>query len=418
MRDQRATAVKACRLCQHLTLNSVLSLGEQYVPDFLTAEGHAVKAPLELVRCQNCGLIQLRHTFSRASLYRHYWYKSGISSTMRKALADVALKACEVAKPTKEDIIVDIGCNDGTLLRSYPTDDSLLVGFEPAENLVPEATKGTDYIFNDFFSAKRFEQKFGARKAKIVTSVAMFYDLEDPNSFVEDISRILGPNGVWVVQQNYLATMLEHNGFDNIGHEHLEYYSLGTMRQLLERHGLQVFEVETNDVNGGSFRTFISHRGQYAVGDSVAALEKRESHLKLSDLTTYRNFATRIDRIRHQLHDFVGREVGRGKTVYVYGASNRGNTILQYCKLDHVLIKKATDANPEKWGRKTAGTLIPIVSKEEARKDKPDYFLVLPHHFIEEIRRDEREYLQSGGKLIVPLPELRVFSGNVEISAG
>src|SRR2546425_6751150 len=137
MRDQRATAVKACRLCQHLTLNSVLSRGKQYVPDFLTAKGHAVKAPLELVRCQNCGLTQLRHTFSRASLYRHYWYKSGISSTMRKALADVALKACEVAKPTKEDIIVDIGCNDGTLLRSYPTDDSLLVGFEPAENLVP-----------------------------------------------------------------------------------------------------------------------------------------------------------------------------------------------------------------------------------------------------------------------------------------
>src|SRR2546422_2255582 len=411
MRDQRATAVKACRLCQHLTLNSVLPRGEKYVPDFPTAKGHAVKAPLELVRCQNCGLIQLRHTFSRASLYRHYWYKSGISSTMRKALADVALKACEVAKPTKEDIIVDIGCNDGTLLRSYPTDDSLLVGFEPAENLVPEATKGTDYIFNDFFSAKRFEQKFGARKAKIVTSVAMFYDLEDPNSFVEDISRILGPNGVWVVQQNYLATMLEHNGFDNIGHEHLEYYSLGTMRQLLERHGLQVFEVETNDVNGGSFRTFISHRGRFPVGGSVGRMEKHEARLALDEHAKYEKFAANIGRIGSQLREFVVQEVKQGKTIYVYGASNRGNTILQYCRLDHTLIGKATDANPEKWGRKTAGTFIPIVPKEEARLDRPDYFLILPHHFLDEIRKEESEYLESGGKFIVPLPQFRIIDG-------
>ena len=329
---------------------------------------------------------------------------------MRRALSDLATKAYEVARPKYNDIVVDIGCNDGTLLRSYNTPGLMLVGFEPAENLVPEARKGTSWVFNDFFNARTYTKKFGENKAKIITSVAMFYDLEDPNSFVTDVARILAPDGVWIVQQNYLATMLEHNGFDNIGHEHLEYYSLGTMRKLLDRHGLQVFEVETNDVNGGSFRTFICHKGRFPVGESVSSMEKHEARLALDELVTYEKFAANIGKIRSQLHEFVVQEVRRGKTVYVYGASNRGNTILQYCGLDHTLIKKATDANPEKWGRKTAGTLIPIVPNEEAREDGPDYFLVLPHHFLEEIRREESQYLKSGGKLIVPLPEFHLVT--------
>ena len=410
MTGQNSTAIKTCRVCGYPNLDQVLSLGDQFVSDFVTSEGHTPKAPLELVRCQSCGLIQLRHTFSRASLYRHYWYKSGISSTMRQALSDLVSRTCEIIKPESNDLVLDIGCNDGTLLRSYSTDGLYLVGFEPAENLVPEAAKGTNLIFNDFFSAQIFERKFGERKANVITSVAMFYDLDDPNSFVTDVSRILAPDGVWVIQQNYLATMLEQNGFDNIGHEHLEYYSLGTLQRLLEMHGLKIFDVETNIVNGGSFRTFICHKGRYPVSESVARMEKYEAHLALDKHSTYEKFATNIRRIKSQTHEFVANEVKHGKTVYVYGASNRGNTILQYCELDHTLIKKAADANPDKWGRRTSGTLIPIVSKEEARRDRPDYFLVLPHHFLEEIRRDEQGYLESGGKLIVPLPELRIVA--------
>jgi len=410
MRDQTATAVKACRVCQSRRLDEILSLGNQYVSDFVASDGNNPQAPLELVRCVNCGLVQLRHTFSRENLYRHYWYRSGISPTMRKALADLVSGTCEIAKPGPGEMAVDVGCNDGTLLRSYKVPGLFRVGFEPARNLVPDAMKGTDWVFNDFFSARTLEQKFGERKARIVTSIAMFYDLEDPNSFVADIAKILAPNGVWVVQQNYLVTMLEQNGYDNIGHEHLEYYSLKTMQRLMWRHGLEVFEVETNDVNGGSFRTFICHKGQYTIGKRVTNMEKREARLALSEHATYQRFAENIRRIRSQVREFIIGEVGRGKVVYVYGASNRGNTILQYCGLDRTLIKKAADANPEKWDRKTVGTLIPIVSKEEARKDKPDYFLILPHHFLKEIRNDEKEYLESGGKFIVPLPEFRIVA--------
>ncbi len=329
-----------CRLCASRKLTTVLSLGNQYVSDFVTAAGQHPMSPLELIRCRDCGLVQLRHTFPRTSLYQHYWYRSGISGTMREALADVALKAYEVATPSSGQILVDTGCNDGTLLRTYPKSGTRLVGFEPAENLVEDARRGTYWVFNDFFKAGSFRKKFGDEKAKIVTSVAMFYDLEDPNTFVSDIFKCLALDGVWVVQQNYLATMLQKNGFDNIGHEHLEYYSLSTMERLLSRHGLEIFDVETNNVNGGSF----------------------------------------------------------------------SNTILQYCGLDYRLIKKATDANSEKWGLRTVGTKIPIVSKEEARRDKPNYFLILPHHFLEEIEREEKDYLDHGGRFIVPLPEVRVIA--------
>jgi SAM-dependent methyltransferase len=329
---------------------------------------------------------------------------------MRKALADLVSGTCDLAKPSAGDLVLDIGCNDGTLLRSYPIKGLILVGFEPAENLVQEARNGTNWIFNDFFNAETFKRKFGQRKAKIVTSVAMFYDLEYPNQFVSDIAKILAEDGVWAVQQNYLATMLEQNGFDNIGHEHLEYYTLKTMQQLLKRHGLEVFDVETNDVNGGSFRTLIGHKAQHPIQDTVRLMEKHEDRLALDTHATYERFAENIRKEKSLLRDFVVEAVRNSKSVYVYGASNRGNTILQYCGLDHTLIKKAADANPEKWGRKTVGTLIPIVSKEEARRDRPDFFLILPHHFLKEIIQEEKEYLQQGGEFIVPLPQLRIIT--------
>jgi NDP-4-keto-2,6-dideoxyhexose 3-C-methyltransferase len=328
---------------------------------------------------------------------------------MRLALADVATKAYNIAKPEAGDIILDVGCNDGTLLRSYPMTGMKLVGFEPAENLIRDASQGTNWIFNDFFSARAFRTKFKDQRAKILTCVAMFYDLEKPNDFVDDVVSCLRPDGVWIVQQNYLASMLEKNGFDNIGHEHLEYYSLKTMENLLNRHGLEVFDVEVNDVNGGSFRTYASQRGQYKIRPSVDELRQKEGHLLLDKPQVYRVFAANIRKVKTQLNKLIKDEVESGKTVYAYGASNRGNTILQYCGLDHRLISKATDANPEKWGRLTVGTKIPIVSKEEARRDNPDYFLILPHHFLEEIKRQEKQYLANGGKFIVPLPDVQVI---------
>jgi hypothetical protein len=327
---------------------------------------------------------------------------------MRKALEDIAVRACEIARPEARDIVMDVGCNDGTLLRSYKISGLRLVGFEPAKNLVEEARRGTEYIFNDFFGFELFRQEFPKSLAKIITSIAMFYDLDDPGTFVADIAKCLHPQGIWIVQQNYLCSMLEQNGFDNIGHEHLTYYSLSTMNRLLRDYDLEIFDVEKNDVNGGSFRTYIAQKGRFHIQHSVRKAREVEIKLFSKSPSVYATFVSNVLGIKSQLATFINDEVRAGKTVYVYGASTRGNTILQYCGLNNRLIEKATDANPEKWGLRIPGTEIPIVSKAEARRDNPDYFLVLPHHFLEEIRKEEREYLRSGGKFIVPLPKFRI----------
>jgi len=400
-------------------LAPILSLGNQYVSNFVETEDDAPRIPLDLVLCDaqqgGCGLLQLRHTTEASILYRNYWYQSGINQTMRTALADITAKA-ERLRPLKEgDITIDIGSNDGTLLRSYLTSGIRKMGFEPAANLVPSQREADTTIINDFFAARPFRDQFGEAKASIITSIAMFYDLEDPNAFVADVVASLDPEGLWIIQMSYLPLMLTQNAFDNICHEHLEYYSLHSLNVLLKRHGLRVIDVELNDVNGGSFRAYVVHDSASSVHpfpgapERIASLEASERDMRLDSLATYAAFAERVERIKRDLVSFIRQETQRGKTVYVYGASTKGNTLLQYFGLDHALIRAAAERNPQKWGKKTVGTYIPIVSEEAARKERPDYFLVLPWHFIPEFVEREHAYLASGGAFIVPLPEFRII---------
>ncbi len=407
-----------CRSCGSGRLRPILSLGDQYVSTFVTGNAdESLRAPLDLVLCEpvrgGCGLLQLRHTVEAGFLYRNYWYRSGVNRSMREALADLVRTAERVVPLRPGDLVVDIGSNDGTLLRSYGTEDLVRVGFEPATNLMPYAQERGTVTVNDFFSYGAFRTLFGAASAKIVTSIAMFYDLEDPNAFVADVARCLHVSGLWVIQMAYLPSMLEQNAFDNVVHEHLEYYALGSLRSLLERHYLRIIDVSRNDVNGGSFRIFVTHRDADVAAPPGAAarirdLEELEGRLNLSDRSVYEAFAQRIEDIRARLTAFLRREVARGKLVDVYGASTKGNTFLQYMGLDASLIRAAAERNPDKWGKKTVGTHIPIVSEEAARTHPPDFFLVLPWHFLPEFVERERAYLEAGGKFIVPLPALRI----------
>ncbi len=403
--------IRVCRACRNPDLTLVLSLGDQFVSDFPRDAGALVhKVPLDVVRCGGCGLVQLRHTVSRDLIYKHdYWYKSSASSTMVRALADIVDKTLALVQPHRNDLVLDIGSNDGSLLRLYPTNLMLhKVGFEPS--WVAEESSDAGTIIQDYFSRSAYEERFGATKAKIITSVSMFYDLEDPEIFVQNVRDCLSRDGVWVIQQNYLGTMLEQNGYDNICHEHLAYHSLGSMKPLLDRNSLEVFKTEINDVNGGSFRTYVAHEGQREVDPSVTRIELYENRMKLDDPATYRKFSQSILEQRNKTHEFIETVVKKGEKVYVYGASTRGNTILQYCGLDHRLIKAATDNNPAKWGRRTVGTDIPIIPHDKAMEERPDYFLVLPVHFLREILAIERGYLESGGKFIIPLPQFRIVT--------
>jgi NDP-4-keto-2,6-dideoxyhexose 3-C-methyltransferase len=411
-----------CRVCD-AAVESIMSLGEQYVSNFVDPdESDGLKAELELVLCRACGLLQLRDTVPPEALYRNYWYRSGTNASMRNALAELATETAYLAHLAEGDAVLDIGSNDGTLLASYPTPGLYKIGFDPSRNLAEYSKEIADKVVVDFFNAPGYFETpdLQDRRPKAVTSIAMFYDLEDPNAFVSDIKAVMHEDGVWVVQMSYLPLMLTQNAFDNICHEHLEYYSLHSLEALLDRHDFEVVDMQLNDVNGGSLRVYIRNRGadENAFGDAtyrglaqerVRALRRREEEMGLGELETYQEFAQRVERVKADVVGYVKQQVAEGRSVYVYGASTKGNTLLQYFGLDRTLITAAAERNPGKWGKVTVGTRIPIVSEEDARAAKPDHFLVLPWHFMEEFEQRERPYLLSGGRFIVPLPHFMLL---------
>jgi NDP-4-keto-2,6-dideoxyhexose 3-C-methyltransferase len=407
----------SCRVCNGVIV-PVLSLGDLYVSNFLSpGVDDGIRAPLELVLCRQCHLLQLKHTVPAAAMYRNYWYRSGTNQTMKAALADITYKAEQLIHLREGDSVLDIGCNDGTLLGSYKTGGVFKIGFDPAENLTPLASKVAEHVVTDFFDMDTYT-KDGVLKdhrPKIVTSIAMFYDLEDPNKFVHDVKAIMDLNGLWIVQMSYLPIMLKQNEVGNICHEHLEYYSLITFEFLLERHDLEIVDAELNDVNGGSLRAYIRNKEadkaifgdptyRELAAERVRALREQEIKLGLDEPAPYVDFTFHVGRIKNDVVGYIREQVGQGKTVYIYGASTKGNTLLQYFGLDCSLIKAAADRNPDKWGKVTVGTHIPIVSEAEARASRPDCFLVLPWHFLHEFKEREREYLRAGGRFILPAP--------------
>jgi SAM-dependent methyltransferase len=399
---------KVCRSCGSKQLLSILSLGNLYLSDFTKSNKKPPKFPLTLVLCTICKLLQLKDTTPPGVLYTdNYGYRSGINKTMRNELQDIVASAQQFMTNKKDTIVVDIGANDGTLLSFYDK-DIYRVGFEPVKKFASDSKIYANHIFTDYFNSKSFEKKLQRKKAQVVTAISCFYDIENPNEFIEDVKKILDEKGVFIIQQNYLVGMLKQNAFDNIVHEHLEYYSLLSLETLLKRHNLEVFDVILTNVNGGSFRTYICRKGIFPVNRSVIKLRISEKKLHLEDKKIYLDFSNRIKKTMLQLHQFVERKVKEGKKVYVYGASTRGNTLLQHARLNKSLIAKAVERNKEKWGMKIASLGIPIISEKQAREEKPDYMLVLPWFFREEFLKREHEYLQAGGHFIFPLPSFKI----------
>lgn len=403
-----------CRACKSSDIIELFSLGDQYLTDFPKPgmEKDGILMPLTLVLCNNCEFVQLKHTVDQNSIYGRpiYWYKSGINNTMRKALEDVVSKAQQVVPLKEGDKIIDIGSNDGTLASFYP-DYVKKIGFEPSENVFFQSGGVKWYkSYNDYFTYK-------GDAAKIITSCAMFYDLDDPSQFLQDIRASLEIDGIWIDQQNYLTTMLENLTFDNISHEHLGYYSFKAFENLLNNHELEIIDVEINGVNGGSFRSYIRRKPSTVqplpgAAERLEAVRARERTMKLNTTEPYDAFYQHAKTIKEKLHLFIAGEKNRGKSIWVYGSSTRGQVILQYCDLDKTLIDGCAERNPDKYGRVTIGTGIPITDEETARKAKPDYFLVLPYSFKEEFLVRESDFLNSGGTFIFPLPEVEVVSSS------
>jgi SAM-dependent methyltransferase len=401
--------IKNCRSCNSKNLVNILSLGNQFLSDFVKTNRKPKAFPLTIILCKKCFLVQLDYNAPQKYLYtERYGYRSGINQTMQDELKEIVQKALrKVAKNTKNITVVDIGANDGTLLKNYPK-NIYRIGVEPITKFAKEAKKHADKIVNDFFNYSSCQKALKDKKADIVTAISCFYDMEEPNQFIEDVKKIMKENGIFIIQQNYLVGMLKLNAFDNIVHEHLEYYSLLSLNNLLERHGLEVFDLEERVLNGGSFRTYIATKGIRKISKAVLEMERHETKLKLTNKKIYLDFAKQIRNNKEKVLNFVKKQTANGKLVYLYGASTRGNTLLQYFELDNRLIKKAVERNSEKWGKIIASVGIPIISEEEARNDKPDYMLVLPWFFKEEFLKREKKYLETGGHFIFPLPKLEV----------
>jgi hypothetical protein len=414
-----------CRVCGSSQLAPVLDLGEHSIAGAFPEPGGELPVqrsiPLELVRCDMtrdqdaCGLLQLRHTVPGQILYQSYWYRSGVNRTMTENLHGIAAAIEELSGLRPGDLVIDIGCNDGTLFDGYTARDLRFLGFDPSDVTRYAVAKGYGVV-RDFFSARALKQRQPDQKAKAITSIAMFYDLEDPAAFVREVADSLAEDGVWAMELHYLPTMLRLNAFDVIVHEHLEYYSLAVIERLLADAGLAVNDASLNDMNGGSIRLFIGHAGRrepsLEATERLQELRVAEFEMALDSPTPYEQFGRDVERVRNELKELCERLAGEGKTIHIYGASTKGNTILQYAGLDRSLIPYAADRNPDKWGSETIRTAIPIISEDESRAMKPDYYLVLPWHFLDEFLEREGEYLEGGGRFIVPLPEVRVIGAD------
>ena len=400
----RTFKVKECRLCRNKKLKRIFNFGNHFVSNFVSKSKikKSIKAPLNLIHCNKCDLLQLEHTAPQELLYKgFYWYRSGVTNTMKDALKDIFLKGKKIAKLKKNDVIFDIGANDGTLLKYFKKSGFKTIGCEPAKNLTKELKKNCHYVMDDFWSFEKLDyilNKHNLKKPKLITAIGMFYDLDDPSKFIGDINKALDDNGIFIAQLMCLKSMLQKNDLGNICHEHLEFYSYKSLIYLFETNGFEIFKVEENDVNAGSYRI-------YAKKFKKKSIKVREN----TSLKDVRKFIDRVKLSRIKTVNFIKKEKKKKKEIFVYGASTKGNTILQYFNLDNKLIKYAADRSPEKWGKYTVGTGIKIISEKKARQLNPDYFLVMPWGFLKEFVKREDKWLKNGGKFIVPFPKFRII---------
>lgn len=406
--------IQHCRISNSNSLTTVLDLGNQYLSGIFPSsrDQKVEKSPLELVFCNDSGLLQLRHTYSLSEMYgENYGYRSGLNQSMVNHLNNKIKSLERMVKINKSDLIIDIGSNDATSLKAY-SNDALKIGIDPTAGKFKQYYTDDIELIEDFFPTDSLSLLSNNKKAKIITSLAMFYDLEDPISFANAIKENLDADGIWHFEQSYMPSMLRSNAYDTICHEHLEYYSLKNILYILKEVDLKIVDVQLNDINGGSFAITATHLNskKYLCNNSyIDWLLSQEEKMKINSLEPFLEFKQRVEEHKDSLRDLIHRLRSDGKTIFGYGASTKGNVLLQYCNFSADDIEFIAEVNEEKFGCFTPGTKIPIISESEAKKMQPDYFLVLPWHFRNSIISRENEFLLKGGNFIFPLPFIQIY---------
>jgi hypothetical protein len=402
----------------------LVKLGKHYVSDFIKTETDyqdREKYSLDLVLDEEIGAAKLTEMAPSHTMWGKYWYRSGINATMTKELGNIVEEITSRIKCQKDDVWLDIACNDGTLLKQVPS-EYIKLGIDPCDDSYYEESCKVATVVQDYFSYDAYQKTgHGDKKAKVITTIAMFYDLIDPHPFINDITKVLDDNGIWVVQMSYTPLMLQQLAFDNICHEHVYYYSLNSIKKLFAQHGLKIVDCSLNDVNGGSFRVYVQKEianvasfGTSPLRDVCnfrvqSILDYEVNNFDISKPEVWKTFVDNIEALKKQTIDFIKQEKAKGKVICGYGASTKGNTLLQWFGLDYTMIDAIAERSPYKFGLKTIGTNIPILSEEEVRAMNPDYMIVLPWHFISEFVVREQKYLSNGGKFIVPCPKFEII---------
>ena len=410
--------ITRCRICGGVDLKPIINLGSQALTGIFprSVDAQLTSGPLELVRCNDehnpnaCGLLQLRHSYDLEEMYGlNYGYRSGLNQSMMTHLKGIVKQIEVLVKLQPGDHVLDIGSNDGSLLSFYEEISGLkLIGIDPTGVKFKDYYQSRIQLIPEFFSASEIQKHFGVQKMRVVTSISMFYDLELPLQFVMEIYEVLADDGVWVLEQSYMPTMLEVTAYDTICHEHLEYYGLKQIKWMADQVGLKIISVSLNDTNGGSFCLALAKKSASypeAVNEMNSLFEKEEK-MGLNTDAPYQAFTQRVIRHKQDLQDFFRRAREDGKKVLGYGASTKGNVILQYCGITSADLPYIAEVNADKFGCFTPGTHIPIISEADARALHPDYFFVLPWHFRKGIVEREQDFLNQGGKLVFPLPEI------------
>ena len=404
--------IEKCRISGSTNLLSVLSLGDQSLTGVFPASSSTpvTVGPLELVWCPDSGLLQLAHVYEASEMYgENYGYRSGLNASMVRHLTQKIGKLEQFAELKAGDTVLDIGSNDATSLKAYQTPSLKRIGIDPTGAKFRQYYPDDIKLVPDFFNAKNFDS-VSKERAKIITSIAMFYDLEDPIAFARDIAHCLAPDGVWHFEQSYMPSMLRLTSYDTICHEHVEYYSLAVVEKILAAADMKVLDVQMNAVNGGSFAVTAGHKTSPLKANRpvIDWLLSQEERMGLATPRPYREFEERVFRHREDLRRLLRALRDDGKRIVGYGASTKGNVVLQYCGIGPDLVEAIAEVNPDKFGHVTPGSHIPIVSEADALKMKPDYYLVLPWHFKDNILQREQKFLADGGKMIFPFPEIEI----------
>ena len=405
--------ISKCRCCKSKKLKKFLDFGKMSLTtEFPKNSNTSKKITMELIICNNCRLFQLRHNYELKKLYNEdYGYKSGINKSMHSHLEDIAKQAEKKVILNNKDIILDIASNDGTLLKKYKNSKVIKFGIDPTIKKFQKYYPKNYLKFPGFFEKNIYNKITNYKKSKIITSIAVFYDLQNPVKFIKDIKSILDKKGIWVLEQSYFPLLIKNNAYDSICHEHLSYFMHRQLNLLLKKEKLKIIDVSFNTMNGGSVRFFITHEdSEYKVnGKNLSKVLNIENKIFSNFSKTKNQFRKNIINSKKKLIYLINKLNKKNKIIHIYGASTKGNVIIQFCRLTKKMIPYAVERNSEKFGRYTPCSFIPIISEKRSRALNPDFFLVMPWHFKKEIVSREKLFLNKGGKLIFPLPNIHMI---------